>query len=126
MSTVTVDLPDPYPDDTEFPYWSPESGQQIGVDGPGLVSVEVTARHRIVDVATARAFAGALLAAAKVAEDLDRQAFPCVVDDCPARFVSYAALNRHSRIMHAQHFICYPGSNQVGDFAWHTDETSKP
>jgi hypothetical protein len=115
---VSVDLPDPYPDDTEFPYWVPEYGQQVCVQAPGLVSVELTSKWRTVDEETARAIAAALLAAAKVAEELRRDSFPCVVDDCPQRFVSVDALNRHSKRAHVQTTSRYPGADAAGNFRW--------
>ncbi|MDM2446235.1 hypothetical protein PP556_14570 [Mycobacteroides abscessus] len=117
--TASVDLPEPYPDDTEFPYWVPEPGQQISVRGPGVVSIELTARWRSVDPETARATAAALLAAAQTAEELNARSFPCVVDGCPHRFVTYDALNRHSRSAHVQTTKRYPGADASGDFTWH-------
>lgn len=119
--TVTVVLPAPYPDDTIHPYWVPKSdepGQQISVDGPDRVSIEFTSKWRVMDAETARNTAAALLAAAKVADELDARSFPCVVDDCPRRFADYADLNRHCRAEHVQTTSRYPGADKSGDFTW--------
>jgi hypothetical protein len=73
MAAVTVELPEPYPDTTDYPYWATDdvNGSQIvGVEEPGLVSIQFSARWRTVDVATARALGAAFLAAAAAAEKL--------------------------------------------------------
>lgn len=74
---VVIQLPEPYPDETVHPYWSVEdvNGPQIvGVtesddeSNDDWVSIEFTARSRIVDAPTARALGTAFLAAANAAE----------------------------------------------------------
>lgn len=100
MSATTVDLPEPYPDESEFPYWVIEPGDRVRVTAPGVVALEPEVARGI------------------AADELEAQSFPCVVDDCPDRFVTRAALNRHSRTSHVQTTCRYPGVDAAGDFMW--------
>lgn len=74
---AVVELPEPYPDETIYPYWSVEDvngPQVVGVTESDddseheWVSIQFSARWRTVDAPTARALGLALLAAAAEAE----------------------------------------------------------